>query len=602
MTDTPPPADVVISRRRALQLFGAGAAGVAFLAACSPSEKANSSSNGSKEFHGAWPFQVPPKGHFNVVEGITDRIVADGPYIDLVVPPPAMYLWKEKKYEGLLAESWQLDPAAKTYTVKLKSGLKWSDGKTLTSKDMVTTWWCLRIMRNVGWNYISKVEATDEQTVVFTLSNPSTVFERYALRRQIYSDAVYGEWATKAQELFGAGKDLDSPEGSKLNTDFQAFHPDDVVASGPFKFDVKSITNAQLSLVKNDTGYAADKVDFAKIVLYNGETPDVTPLVLAKNVDYATHGFPPATVKEFTGKGIRVIRPPVYSGAGLYINMGKLPEFKDVRVRQALAYLLQRDQVGQVSLGDSGKPVKYMTGFSDLQVPDWLSSTDIAKLQTYDHNEAKATELLTAAGWKKTGGAWMKPDGKAATFDVNYHAEFADYSATGQNVAQQLAAFGFKATGRGVTYTQMDVDLRKGAYQMAIQTWGSSQHPNPHFAFVQPLFTFNYPVAANQGGRGIDFDLKQTTSAGPVDFKELVDAAGAGLDEATQKASVTKAALAFNELLPVIPLFERYGNNPALEHSRVAEWPADDDPIMFNGPYADNATVLLMFQGRLKAA
>jgi peptide/nickel transport system substrate-binding protein len=81
-----------------------------------------------------------------------------------------------------------------------------------------------------------------------------------------------------------------------------------------------------------------------------------------------------------------------------------------------------------------------------------------------------------------------------------------------------------------------------------------------------------------------------------------VEAAGAGLDEAAQKASVTRVALAFNELLPVIPLFERYGNNPALEGGRVRGWPADDDPVMFNGPYADNMTILLMLQGRLKSA
>jgi peptide/nickel transport system substrate-binding protein len=583
-----------------MQLFGGGAAGMAFLAACGPRDQA--SENGPKAFHGAWPFQVPPKGHFNGFDGITDRIIGDGPYLDLVVPPPAMYIWQEKRYEGVLAESWQLDTAANTYTVTLKTGLEWSDGNPVTSKDMVTSWWCYRIMRNVGWNYISAIEAVDDQTVVFTLSNPSTVFERYALRRQIFSDAAYGEWATKAQDLFDSGKDLDSDEGTQLNTDFQAFHPDNIIASGPFMIDTGSITNAQLTLVKNETGYAADQVDFDTVVLYNGETPDVTPLVLAKNVDYATHGFPPATVNEFTDKGIRIIRPPVYSGAGLYINFGKLPQFKDVRVRQALAYLLQRDQVGQVSLGDSGVPVQYMAGFSDLLVPDWLSAEDIARLQPYEYHEQTAIDLLTAAGWSKDGDTWRTPDGEPASFDVSYHAEFADYSATGQNVAEQLAAFGFQATGKGVTYTQMDVDLRKGDYQMAIQTWGSSAHPNPHFAFVQPLFTFNYPVAANQGGRGIDFDLQQTTSDGPIDLEDAVAAAGAGLDEEAQKASVTKVALAFNELLPVIPLFERFGNNPALEGVRVAAWPADDDPVMQNAPYADNATVLLMLQGRLKAA
>lgn len=589
----------VVSRRQALQLFGGGVAGIAFLAACSPSSKTTTS--GSKEFHGAWPFQVPPKGHFNEMPGMVDLIVGDGPYLDLLIPPPAMYLWKERKYQGIMAESWSLDAAAKTYTVKLKSGLKWSDGKPFTSKDMVTTWWCLRLMRNVGWNYISKVEATDEQTVVFTLSNPSNVFERYALRTQILSDAVYGEWATKTKALYDSGKDVDSPEGGQLNTQFQALRPADVTTSGPYKFDVASITNSQLTLVKSPTGYAADKVAFDKVVLYNGETPDVTPLVLAKNVDYATHGFPPATTKEFTSKGIRILKPPVYSGAALYINLAKLPQFKDPKARQALAYLMKREEVGQVSLGDSGKAVKYMAGFSDLMVPDWLSADEIAKLNTYDNNPAKAEELLTSIGWKKSGDGWTMADGKPAAFDVSYHAEFADYSATGQNAAQQLAAFGFKTAGKGVTYSQMDVDLYKGNYQMAIQTWGSSKHPNPHFAFAQPLYTYNYPVAANQGGRGIDFDLKQNTAAGPIDFKQLIDAAGAGLDEAAQKASVAKVALAFNELLPVVPLYERFGNNPGLEGTRVQNWPADDDPIMFNAPYADNFTIMLMLDGRLKS-
>jgi len=58
----------------------------------------------------------------------------------------------------------------------------------------------------------------------------------------------------------------------------------------------------------------ADKAQFDKVVLYNGETNDVTPVVLSKNVDYATHGFPPATEKQFTSEGIRILRPPVYSG------------------------------------------------------------------------------------------------------------------------------------------------------------------------------------------------------------------------------------------------------------------------------------------------
>jgi peptide/nickel transport system substrate-binding protein len=55
-------------------------------------------------------------------------------------------------------------------------------------------------------------------------------------------------------------------------------------------------------------------------------------------------------------------------------------------------------------------------------------------------------------------------------------------------------------------------------------------------------------------------------------------------------------------LLPIIPLWERYGNNPALEGSRVAKFPADDDPILKNAPYADNFVIMGMYSGKVAPA
>jgi peptide/nickel transport system substrate-binding protein len=590
-----------LSRRRVLQVFGIGAAGAALAgtaAACSPSSKAKA--NG--EFHGAWPYDVPPKGHFNLVNPIPEAILGQqGPYMDLIVPPPAMYLWKERKWVAVLAEdnSWKFDEGASTFTVSLKKGLKWSDGKDLTSKDLVTSLWLARIMNDVVWNYIDKVDATDAQTVTVHMSKPTTIVERYVLRYPIYSDAVYGEWASKAQALFAGGKDMTSAEGKKLNTDFQALRPKQVVASGPFNFDYNSITNAQLTLVKNKTGYAADTIKFEKVVLFNGETPDITPVVLARNVDYATHGFPVASETAFQKKGFRILRPPVYSGPALYMNFAKLPEFADKRARQALAYVLDRATSGKVSLGKSGVAVKYMAGFSDNLVPVWV--TDTSKLATYDLDASKATSMLTSLGWKKSGGTWVTPQGKQAAYEITFPAEFADWSATGQNVADQLNQFGFKMTPRGVTQTQQPIDVDKGNFQMAIQTWGSSTAPHPTFGLTNSLFLHNIPLAINNGGKGYDFPLNQKTDAlGQVDLHAVVIDSADGLDEDKQKANVTKAAIAFNELLPIIPLYERYGNNPALEHVRVDSWPPDSDPILQNAPYADNFTVMLMFDGRLK--
>ena len=125
--------------------------------------------------------------------------------------------------------------------------------------------------------------------------------------------------------------------------------------------------------------------------------------MLSKKVDYATHGFPVATEKEFANKEIRVLRPPVYSGPALFLNLDKLTEFKDVRARQALAHAINRDQNGTVSLAESGKGVKFMSGFSDLQVPDWLSEEEQGELNQYEFDQDKAASLLTAGRLEEAG-------------------------------------------------------------------------------------------------------------------------------------------------------------------------------------------------------
>ncbi|MEU4602177.1 ABC transporter substrate-binding protein [Kribbella sp. NPDC023972] len=598
-----------ISRRHVLQLFGiagVGAAGIGSLTACSPStpnsDNEGGGSSGNKEFHGAYPYQLPPKGHFNLAAGVLDGVQQLSPYLDLIYPSGAMYYWADKKYEYMMAESSSLDEANKTYTMKLRSGLTWSDGSPVTAKDVVSTFNLHWLMRQQSWTFLSDVKAQDDTTVVFTIGTPSTVLERYILRAPILPESVYKEWSSKAEALRKAKASLDSGEGKKLNGDFQKFRPENPVVSGPFNYDPKTMTNSQMSLVKNDKGLFADKIGFSKVVLYNGETSDITPVVMNKDVDYATHGFAVASEKTFQSNGFRILRPPVYSGPALYLNYTTHPEFSDVRVRQAIAYVLDRNENGTVALGDSGKPCKFMAGFSDITVPDWVSDADQKKLNAYEKDLDKATQLLQAAGWKKSGDKWTLPNGKPAAYDIKFPTEFADWNPAATNAADQLNKFGFNITKRGVTFTQQEPDVLAGKFDIAIQAWGASSHPHPYFSYVQDLYRFNYVLAANQGGKGMNFPLEQTTSAGPIDLKSVVDKSAQGLNLDEQKKNITAAALAFNELLPIIPLWERYGNNPALEGSRVAKFPADDDPILKNAPYADNFVIMGLYAGKITPA
>lgn len=595
---------VPMNRRDLFKIVGltAAAAGAgATVAGCAPAEPQGGTGGG--EFHGAWPYKQPPEGHYNIgglpYAGLPLVILFDGIYGDLINPPSAYWLWDEKKYENILAESYELDTEANTYTLKIKSGLKWSDGKDLTSEDYLTSLYVQFIRRSTLWNFITKIEAPDASTVVISFDEPPAVIERYILKSKIISTTTFGEWATKAKALVDAGKTMDDAEGETLSTEFAAFRPDTIIASGPYNIDFTTVSNTQITMIKNPTGYAADLAKFERMVIYNGETTEVTPLVQSKDVDYATHGFPPASVQAFQSAGFRILKPPVYSGPALYMNIGKLTEFADVRVRQALAHAIDRGAVGTIAMGESGKAVDFMAGFSDVQVPDWISEADQSKFARYELDLDKAADLLTQAGWTRNGTAWITPSGKPAEYEVQFPQTFADWSGAGTNVAEQLTAFGIKVSARGLDDKQAPVDIDKSNFELAIQAWGSSTHPHPHFSFVQDLFTRNIPVAKNQGGQGIGFELQVQTKAGPLDLEQVVIQSGQGLDLDAQKVNVTKAALAFNELLPIVPLFERYGNNPALEGDRVQAFLADDDPLLKNAPYADNFVIIKMLRGEI---
>ncbi|HVL23370.1 MAG TPA: ABC transporter substrate-binding protein [Thermomicrobiales bacterium] len=622
-----------VSRRRFLGTSGAAFAAAMLAGGALPSGfgRAVMAQDGGSEFHSAWPYLDPGAGgHFNtfVTNGIMNP---PNIYGDLMYVPMGMLYWANNEWLPLLATEWAfiqtgtatpgaspaatpeaspsaspaaggIDLNADTLQVKLRQDVTWSDDAPFNAQDVVDTFWVLRIMSNTVWEYIDDVQALDDYTVNFHMAKPATVVERYVVRTSPRPSSVYGEWAQKARDLFGGGKTLDDPEGKQLLDQFNQFRPENVPVTGPYTIDAASITNAQFNMPKNDKSVYADMAKFDTIVNFNGETDTISAVVLSKDIDYATHGFAPATEKEMIANEIRVLRPPTYGGAALLFNFGQLKEFEDKKVRQALAHAIDRDRAGQISLADSGVGVKMMAGMSDNLVAQWVAESNAAELNQYEYDQEKAAALLQEAGWTKDGDIWKTPDGKDAAYELAFPAEFADYSATGQDLSEQLTEFGFQISPRAITHTQIGIDVDQGKFQLAIQGWGSSTNPHPHYSFTTAFFTHN-TLALNNGGKGMAFPLEQETDvAGSVDINALVVASAEGLDEEQQRAQVTTIAQVFNELLNIIPIYERYGNNAALAGLRVAEWPADDDPILKNSPYADGIPTMLMLTGKLEPA
>lgn len=549
-------------------------------------------------FHGCWPYLVPPQGHFNTF--VTNNINL-GMYWDLMEQPLGMYYWTTDEWMKILAVDWELLPEANpdTFRVHLRKGVKWHDGSDFTSKDVLCTFYLGYPLNWAVWSYIDKVEAIDDYTVDFHMHRPSSVVPRYILREHIRAYSVYGQMYEELKALIDQGKDQDSAEVKQLRVTFSQFQPRTIIGTGPYTLEPVDLTEAAVEIRRFPGYWDSEKIKFDVVKIYNGETPTVTPLVMAQEVDFATHGFPPASEKQFVELGLRIARPPIYSGPAVYFNHDIYP-LNRKEVRQAVAYAINKDENATVSLGESAIRQKYMTGLSDNILPIWVTEEDRAKLEEYRFDSEKAAELLESIGFKKgADGVWMDDQGKRMEYDLMVPQEFADWSAAAQNVANQLTNFGIKTTVRGVTHTQVPQEIWNSRYQLAIQGWGAG-NPHPHFSFYQDFITYNYTSGE---GPGMNFPLVQQTELfGEVDIEDAVVATADGLDSETQKATVTMLAAVFNDLLPIVPLWERYGNNPIVDGVRVTNWPADDHPAWGNSPYADNSTALFILNGELEPA
>lgn len=542
------------------------------------------------EFHATWPMDLPPKGVWNVYGGTP--ILAGSYLVEILYQNLAIYRWADKKWDYLMAESHTA--TASDITVKLRSGVKWDDGTEVTSKDALATFKISRLTGSSIWNFVDDLEAPDASTIRFKLKKTSALLVRNILRTGIRPAAVYGAIADKAWTEFKAGKTTadDSVKAIRKElTDLVVAKPS---SNGPYKMDPASLTEAQATLVRNPGGLFADKVNFDKIVIYNGDTDQVTPLVLAGDVDYSTSFFPIASEKAFEAQGIKIVRGPFYTGPALYFHWEAAPQFQDVRVRQAVAWALDRDQGNKVAYGEKTQAPQWAAGVSDTLLKTWLSADDQKKLTVYKKDTAKADSLMKDAGFARgSDGIWAK-DGKKLEFDLQYPSDFADWSAVATNVGDQLNKWGIKVTLRGAPRSTQGPDFNAGKFTLSFNAWGTG-NPHPQPSMVRPIREFN----TTQKDGGHKYPVKQKTSSGDVDFEALLVQAE-DLDEAKQKDAVKKYATAFNELLPAIPLAERFNNAPVNDQKRVAGWPALDDKIFQNGG-GDNFTLILLMDGTLGA-
>jgi peptide/nickel transport system substrate-binding protein len=549
---------------------------------------------------GTWPYVLPPEHHLNAYADGGPNSNLGNLYRGLVELAPAFYFAADNSYEPVLAESWGFVDDNTAYEITLKADAMWSDGAAITSEDVITTY---ELGRLVGWSQFSSIdviEALDEQTIRFNFidGEPSLNTERLILKEYIVSDAVYGDFADRAIELFATGADSESEEWQALLTELREFRPDTLVASGPYTYTLDDVGDSFMTLSWQPNSLYSDSVNFGELKIWAGETDSTTPLVLSGDIAHSTNVYPPSVVQSFADEGIEIVTiPRGYGPALLFNHQNDLWSIKEVR--QATALVIDRDQNAFLTNGLGAAGTVYMSGILDTASPALLPADVLDQLDRYEFDTERAAGLMESAGFSlNADGIWADADGNTASATWIYPQEFADFSGATQDAAEQLNTFGFDIELQGLPWQEVPTRIREGDFDMTVWSWGLGS-PFAERHFWNPLKRWQTDLDPDQPGLGIDFMVE--VDGETVDLIEMINSSSAGLDLEAQRVAAGEVSLILNDLMLYVPLNEIISAEP-FNTNLISGLPEVGDPILQNATGSDHFVIWGILQGDLGPA
>ena len=412
-----------------------------------------------------------------------------------------------------LAERWDR-PDPLTYIFHIHSGVTFHDGRPLTSRDVKWTFDSLlqgkiHSTKAAVYKYVDHIDTPDETTVVFHLN------EADATLLWNLSDGAIGIVP------YGSGDEM-------------TLHP---IGSGPFKF-VSAETDREVVVERNPNYWAGPpKLARVRFAVVPDETTEALELRKGSG-DVSINALTPDTVVTL-GKNpnLTVLNGPGTRLAYLGFNL-RDPILKDVRVRQAIAYALDRRPMIEYLWRGEAQPAK-----SILPTQSWAYNGNVPD---YEHNTVKANALLDAAGYPAIAGVRFHITMKTST-DANTRLMVAV-------MQQQLREVGIALDIRSFEFATFFSDVQHGAFQMYGLRWiGGNEDPDIfEYAFHSSKFP---PNGANR-----DYYSNPKVDA-------LIDKARQEVDPNTRKALYGEVQSILAQDLPYINLW--YLDNVLVHTNRV---------------------------------
>ncbi len=395
-------------------------------------------------------------------------------------------------------------PDPRTYIVHLRHGVRFHDGRVLTSADVVYTFRSLLDPAFVSpkkgaYRLVASVDALDADTVRFTLKEP---FASFAV------NLVLGIVPA------GAGPEL-------------ARHP---IGTGPYR--LVSFVPDDRTVLAPFAGYFGGAPKNAGLVLKVVPDDTMRGLELRKGtVDLVVNDLSPDIVAELQREGrLKVTTAPGTDFAYLGFNL-RDPLLADRRVRRALGFGIDR-----------GAIVRYLRrGLATeaagiVPVSSWAFDPDVF---TFTYDPARAKRLLDEAGHPDPDG-----DGPLPRFHLSLKTSTSEvYRIQAAAIQQDLRQIGVAVDIRSYEFATLYADVLRGNFQMYTLQWVGVSDPD----MLRRVFHSSQmpPVGFNRG-----FYVNP-------EVDRLIDEATVEPDEARRKALYGRVQALVAEDAPYIPLWTK---------------------------------------------
>jgi peptide/nickel transport system substrate-binding protein len=386
--------------------------------------------------------------------------------------PSLTMLDNQGKPVPYLADSWTTSPDKLTWTFKIHPGLKWSDGKPLTAED--AAWTFNLIMHNATAatsngslvDNFKSVTAPNATTLVIKTKKPQA--------NMLYLSIPVSGIPIVPEHIW---KSHVSGLKNYRNMDFPVVGYGPFVLTG-FKTNQYAEMTANKSFFLGAPGY--DKVvtnyysnsDAAAAALTSGQLQQIGGLTPAQYNAMSSKSNIQTYETEANGWTAVEINSGAKTRSGKPIGTGN-PILKDIKVRQAIALGINRNELVQKVLDGNGVAG---AGYLPPGYPQFFWKPNSSEALNY--NPAKAKQLLDQAGYKMgPNGVRVAPDGKPLEFRLGIHSDDATDAAIAPYLKEWMAAIGIKLDVNAMSFDQLNNNLAKGDWDMLMDGWSTGPDP-----------------------------------------------------------------------------------------------------------------------------